>query len=259
MGVPSTFEELVAEGDSVPLEGWDFSWFVGRATEERPSWGYSRLLAERMSGVTAALDVQTGGGEVLATIPHPPPLLVATESWPPNVEVASRNLGPLGARVVAVADRPSLPFRAGSFDLVVSRHPVNTWWEEIARVLRPGGTFLSQQIGAGTVKELAEAIRGPLPPRGTQPPRGTPGTGWAAAAAEAAGLVVIDLRHEALRTVFHDIAAVVHFLRKVVWIVPDFTVDRYREQLVRLYERIQTEGPFVAHARRFLIEAHKPT
>jgi len=59
-----TFEELLAEGDAVPVEGWDFSWFEGRATEERPSWGYSRLLAERMAGATAALDVQTGGGAV---------------------------------------------------------------------------------------------------------------------------------------------------------------------------------------------------
>jgi hypothetical protein len=24
----------VAEGETVPVEGWDFSWFEGRATEE---------------------------------------------------------------------------------------------------------------------------------------------------------------------------------------------------------------------------------
>jgi hypothetical protein len=34
-----TYEELVAEGAAVPLAGWDFSWFDGRATEERPPWG----------------------------------------------------------------------------------------------------------------------------------------------------------------------------------------------------------------------------
>ena len=43
-----TFEELLNEGSSVPVEGWDFSWFEGRATEQRPSWGYSRLLIERV-------------------------------------------------------------------------------------------------------------------------------------------------------------------------------------------------------------------
>jgi hypothetical protein len=87
-----TFEQLIAEGESVPVEGWDFAWFDGRATEERPRWGYSRLLAGRMARAAAGLDIQTGGGEVLARISHPPPVLVATESWPPNVAVARRNL-----------------------------------------------------------------------------------------------------------------------------------------------------------------------
>ena len=93
----STFEELVAEGESVPVERWDFSWFDGRATEDRPSWGYSKLIADRMATASAALDIQTGGGEVLSEIPHPPLVLAATESWKPNLELARRNLEPLGA------------------------------------------------------------------------------------------------------------------------------------------------------------------
>jgi SAM-dependent methyltransferase len=248
-----SFEDLVAEGASVPVHGWDFSWFNGRASEERPSWGYSRLVGVRMAHVVSALDIQTGGGEVLAEIPQRPAVLIATESWPPNVDVAAGNLRPLGACVVATADEPSFPFRADAFDLVVSRHPVNTWWAEIARVLRPGGTFLSQQIGAGQQRELCEAMLGPLPP--SSPRRYAE---MAAAAAEAAGLVVVDLRCETLRAVFYDIAAVVYFLRKVIWTVPDFTVEGYRDQLEHLHERIQTEGAFISHAQRFLIEARKP-
>jgi SAM-dependent methyltransferase len=251
-GPGGRFEELVAEGASVPLAGWDFSWFEGRATEERPPWGYSRLVADRMRRARSALDLQTGGGEVLAGLAHRARLTVATESWPPNVDVAGRRLRPLGAFLVAAADAPALPFRAASFELVVSRHPVHTWWGEIARVLLAGGAFLSQQVGAGSVRELAEAIAGPVPAN----PRRT--TAWAVANARAAGLVVVDLRRAALRTVFYDIAAVVHFLRKVPWVVPRFTVERYRDQLARLHRRIERDGPFVAHAQRFLIEARKP-
>jgi hypothetical protein len=33
--VPRTFEDLVTEADSVSVDGWDFSWLAGRATEER--------------------------------------------------------------------------------------------------------------------------------------------------------------------------------------------------------------------------------
>lgn len=51
------FEELVAEAESVSVDGWDFSWLAGRATEERPSWGYSRLMAQRMAGARVALDI----------------------------------------------------------------------------------------------------------------------------------------------------------------------------------------------------------
>ncbi|SBT39667.1 class I SAM-dependent methyltransferase [Micromonospora auratinigra] len=246
------FEDLLAEGAAAPVEGWDFGWADGRATEERPPWGYARLMAARMADAGAALDIDTGGGEVLAGIPAPPPLLVATEAWPPNVAVARRTLAGLGASVVRVAERPPLPFRDASFDLVVSRHPVRTWWDEIARVLRPGGSYLSQQIGAGTVRELSEAILGPLPPPADRH------TGPAVAAAEAAGLRVVDLRTATLRTVFHDIAVVVWFLRKVIWTVPGFTVEAYRPELRRLHDRIRAEGPFVAHARRFLIEARRP-
>jgi SAM-dependent methyltransferase len=248
-----TFEALLAEGASGPVEGWDFSWFEGRATEERPSWGYSRILAERMAAAFAALDIQTGGGEVLAQIPRPPAVLAATESWRPNLDIARRNLRAVGASVVEVADDAGLPFAAESFDLVVSRHPTVVLWEEIARVLKPGGTYLSQQVGSGSVRELTDFMMGPRPVSDARSPE------RALAAAEAASLVVVDLRHESLRTVFNDIGAVVFFLRKVIWIVPGFSVDRYRSRLAELHDRIQAEGPFVAHAQRFLIEARKPT
>ncbi|MEV4085193.1 SAM-dependent methyltransferase, partial [Nonomuraea fuscirosea] len=79
-----TYEDLVQEAEQVSVDGWDFSWLDGRATEERPSWGYSRLIGERMAGARAALDIQTGGGEILAGLPSLPPVTVATEGWPPN-------------------------------------------------------------------------------------------------------------------------------------------------------------------------------
>ncbi len=205
-----------------------------------------------MARSAAALDIETGGGEVLATIPERPPLLVATESWPPNLARARENLRPLGVSVVAVADGTGLPLAGASFDLVVSRHPVVTDWPEVARVLRPGGTFLSQQVGPGSVRQLTDFLLGPQPVSQARSPR------RAVEAASRAGLEVIDLREATLRMGFFDIAAVVHFLRKVVWTVPDFTVDRYRDRLSALHRQIQAHGPFVAHAERFLIEARRP-
>jgi SAM-dependent methyltransferase len=245
-----TFEDLVAEAEAAPVDGWDFSWLDGRATEERPPWGYQRLMGQRMARAGAALDVQTGGGEVLAGVPVLPPLTVATESWPPNVARAAARLRPRGVAVVQDRDGPHLPFAGGSFDLLVSRHPVRTWWEEVARVLRPGGTYLAQQVGPASVFELVEFFLGPQEPE----VRNRRDPGRARRAAEAAGLEVVDLRSASLRVEFYDVGAVVWFLRKVIWMVPGFTVDAYRARLRELHERIEADGPFVAHSTRFLIE-----
>lgn len=248
------FEELVAEAVAEPTEGWDFSWFEGRATEQRPSWGYQRLMGERMARATAALDVQTGGGEVLAGIPRHAPLTVATEGHPPNVAKATGLLRPKGVAVVACPDEPALPFADAAFDLVVCRHPVTTWWAEIARVLAPGGTYFAQHVGPSSVFELSEYFLGPQP-REAHDLRHQEND---RIGAERAGLEVVDLRTERLRMEFGDIGAVVHFLRKVVWIVPGFTVEAHRERLRALHERIETEGPFVAHSSRVLVEAREP-
>ncbi|SKC41078.1 class I SAM-dependent methyltransferase [Krasilnikoviella flava] len=250
-----TFDELVAEADAAPMAGWDFSWLEGRATEERPSWRYSRLLHDRLGTVDAALDLQTGGGEVLAAAPSLPPLLVATEGWPPNVAAASARLHPRGVAVVAHDDGAAvpLPFADAAFDLVTSRHPVVPRWAEIARVLRPGGTYLAQHVGPASVFELVEYFLGPQPEEGR---RGRDPEDEVAAAREA-GLELVDLRAERLRIEFHDVGAVVWFLRKVVWMVPGFTSDAYRGELRELDERIRADGPFVAHSARHLVELRR--
>ncbi|QHC26461.1 methyltransferase domain-containing protein [Streptomyces sp. GS7] len=249
-----SFEELVAEADAVSVAGWDFSWLAGRATEQRPSWGYQRQLGERLARASAALDIQTGGGEVLAGAGAFPRVMAATESWPPNIARATALLHPLGAVVVADEDEPPLPFGDAAFDLVASRHPVTVWWDEIARVLRPGGTYFSQQVGPASVFELVEYFLGPQP----EEVRRARHPDSARRDARAAGLDVVDVRAESLRTEFFDIGAVVYFLRKVVWMVPGFAVDHYRDRLRELDALIRREGAFVAHTTRFLIEARKP-
>ena len=138
-----------------------------------------------------------------------------------------------------------LPFRPDSFDLVVRRHPTGVVWPEIARVLASGGTYLSQQIGPGTNRELADfmmarsrSIRGAAP--GGRSPQAR------------------AVREQALRVEFFDVGAVVYVLRKVLWTVPGFTVAGYAGKLARIHEYITEHGSFVSHAPRFLIEARAP-
>ena len=147
------------------MDGWDFSWLDGRATEKRPSWGYQRLLGERLASASAAVDLQTGG------------------------------------------------------------------------------TYFAQHVGPASVVELAEFFLGPRPQADTERHPDDE-----SAEAKAAGLQVIDARLERLRMEFFDVGAVVHFLRKVIWIVPGFTAERYRDRLRELHERIESEGRLVAHS-----------
>jgi SAM-dependent methyltransferase len=251
--VARTFDELVSEAAAAPIDGWDFSWLDGRATEERPSWGYQRLMGQRLAAVSAGLDIDTGGGEVLSGVQSFPPTMVATESWPPNAALATQLLHPRGVVVVAMRDEPTLPFADAAFDLVTSRHATKVRWAEIARVLRSGGSYLAQQIGPATMAELFEYFLGPQPSKWIELQPDTQ-----AAQARDAGLEVVQMRMERLRAEFFDIGAVIYFLRKVIWTVPDFTVERYRDRLRAMHEQIETQGPFVAHSTRILAEARKP-
>lgn len=245
-----TFEELVDEAAGVDVSGWSFDWLHGRATEERAPWGYSHLLASRLARVASALDIDTGGGEIIVGVPRLPPRMVVTEGWRPNAERARRLLSPRGVDVVFVEQGQPLPFPDTSFELVSSRHPVNPDWSEIARVLAGHGTYLAQHVGPGSVFELIEWFRGPLTHErlGRDPER-------EAAAARAAGLRIANVRTARCRMEFFDIGAVVYILRKCVWWLPDFTVDRYREALERLDAHIRENGAFVSHSTRTLIEA----
>ena len=247
-----TFDDLVGEGSAADVSGWGFDWLDGRATEERPPWGYSRLLASYLARVTSALDVDTGGGEVIAEMPHLPPRMVVTEGWAPNVEHARDLLSPRGVQVVSVEQGGPVPFPDASFELVTSRHPVSSDWAEIARVLIDDGTYFAQHVGPASASELIEWFLGPLPREhlGRDPKR-------EAAAARSAGLQIVDLRTARCRMEFFDIGAVVYILRKCVWWVPDFTVDRYREALERLDAHIREHGTFQAHSTRTLIEANR--
>jgi SAM-dependent methyltransferase len=226
-------DDLIAEAAAAPVDGWDFSWLDGRATEERPSWRFRERVAERAASASALLDIECGDGKLLHSLPHPPALIVGVEDYQPGPGMVCGRGG-------------ALPMRDASFDLVISRHPVAAHWDEIARVLTPGGTYFAQHVGPRSAAEVGEWFVGPWPAFDARTPE------RAQREAERAGLEVVDLRYEELPMVFHDVGAVVYFLRLVVWIVPDFSVDKYADGLRAM------PMSFHATSTRFLIEARKP-
>ncbi len=247
------YQELIAEAGSADVHGWGFGWLDGRATEERPPWGFARMLSDRLAEAQVALDIDTGGGEVVNEAPVLPRTMVVTESWGPNARRARDLLEPRGVQVVETTGGQPLPFAGETFDLVTARHPVRPDWAEIHRVMRPGGRYFAQHVGPASAFELIEFFLGPIPDQarqGRDPHR-------EAAAAEAAGMSVEDLRTARCRLEFYDIGAVVWILRKCVWWVPDFTVSRYEDKLRELDDQLRSGKPFVAHSTRHLIDARR--
>lgn len=247
-----SFEDLVTEAESASVDGWGFGFLEGRAIEERPPWGYAQLLAQRLASVQSALDVDTGGGEVVNEAPILPPRMFVTESWPPNLQRARELLGPRGVTVIDTADLDDLPIPEGSLELVTSRHPVRPRWDWAGRALREGGHYCGQHVGPESATELSTFFLGPLPdgPHGRDPHQET-------GDAERAGLEVVEVKTARCRMEFFDIGAVVWILRKCVWWVPDFSVSVYRAKLLELDRLIRSDGVFVAHSTRHLIEARR--
>ncbi|MEU7602351.1 SAM-dependent methyltransferase [Streptomyces sp. NPDC040724] len=240
------YETRVEEALRAGLTGWDFSWLKGRADGEGPSWDYERLARARLSRARSLLDIDTGGGEFLASLAPLPPASAATENWAPNLPLARQRLSPLGVEVHRVS---GLDLPSGPFDLILNRHGLLDA-AGIRAALAPGGRLLTQQVGSRNQLELNEAVGIPSP---ADP------DGWtldvAVRALEGAGLRVTTVREEMSACTFRDIGAVVFQLRAIPWQFPGFEPSAYEPALRRLDRRIGSAGGFTVHDHRFLIEA----
>jgi SAM-dependent methyltransferase len=260
-----TVEELIAEGLEAPVRGWDFSWLNGRAEETRPPWDYPAIVREVASSSRRMLDVDTGGGEFLSRLAPFPGSVVATEGYAPNLAVANERLGPLGIPVVEAVSAPDnvdqgetspetsrsgLPFAADAFDLVIDRH-ASYWPSEIHRVLRDGGRFVTQQRSeAGTGGTAWEDLFA-RPPHAHRRFDKT----FAVGQLTEAGFDVARAEEADTPVTFHDLSAVVFYLRIVPWAVDGFDPFGDRETLDRIHQLIRDEGSLRIAGSHMLLHA----
>jgi SAM-dependent methyltransferase len=223
--------------------GWEFAWLDGRLGGSEPSWSYPDIARSLLRRATALLDLDTGSGELLAELAPLPAHTVAVESFARNISVARDRLAPFGVPVLT-----ELPGGEDEFDVVLSRHgrlPA----ADVARLLRPGGQLLSQQVGSDDLAELNRAL-------GAPPAHPRPWTAEVAAAAlTEAGFEVVDVREERPAVAFDDVGSVVRQLRDLPWQIRDFNTERYAEALRRLESFIRRRGEFTVSAHRFLVHA----
>ncbi|MDR8407256.1 class I SAM-dependent methyltransferase [Nonomuraea sp. 3-1Str] len=245
------YDDLVEQAIQASVRGWDFGWLRGRTTGGQPSWAYAERASVLLATTRRLLDMDTGGGEVLASLAPLPRHTVAMEGWQPNIPIAAERLRPMNVSLLGgAADR--IPARDATFDLVLNRHGALDA-VEVARVLAAGGRLLTQQVGSRNGLELNLALGAP--------PSADPESWTLGIAVERlhdCGMLVLDAREEMVAHTFHDIGAVVFHLRAVPWQVPGFDHKRYEKPLRRLHEHMRSEGAFTLRDHRFFIEAELP-
>ncbi len=247
-----SFDELIHEGLTLPFSGWDFSIMADRWKTTPPSWDYLALARNRMHGTTSMLDQDTGGGEVLSSLAPFPGHTWASENYLPNIPIAKARLEPLGVQLISDYTISSIPLPSSSLDLILNRHG-GYCESELYRLLKPGGFFLTQQVGGCNNIYLNELIQDRVEFEYSY---------WTknviARLLSDAGFELITVKEDFPPAEFTDIGAVIFCLRIISWQIAGFSVDRYRQKLYAIHQDIHAHGPLHVREHRILVEARKP-
>jgi len=246
-----SFEQLIEEGSSKSLTGWDFSYWVGRWGEDEPLWDYKNAVCENLISSISLLDMGTGGGEFLLSLKPLPEIAYATEGYGPNVPIARKNLKPLGVEVVEIETDASLPFQDNYFDLVINRHE-SFCASEVFRILKTGGKFVTQQVGEKNNIQLNEFLAGIW---------SIADSAWSPDQVReqlhGAGFRDFIFYEDFPKTRFYDIGVVVFYLKTIPWQLPDFNIYKYKDSLRKLHQLIEKNGVFETKAHRFFVQCVK--
>jgi SAM-dependent methyltransferase len=246
------FDELIQDGLSIPFSGWDFSTVSNRWRSGSPSWDYLLLARRCMRGIDALLDQDTGGGELLSSLAPLPPHTWATEIYPPNIPVAITRLEPLGVKVISNYSDDAIPLPDRCLDLILNRH--GSYCEkELLRLLKPGGKFLTEQVGGQNDIRLNELLQDEVDFMYSYWTKET-----ITHQLEDAGFEINSVEEEFPLSEFADIGAVVFYLRIIPWQIADFNVDKYRPKLLKIHQDILLNGSLSVPEHRILIDAGKP-
>ncbi|MGH2583340.1 MAG: class I SAM-dependent methyltransferase, partial [Dehalococcoidia bacterium] len=142
------------------LHGWDFS---RMQTDIDPvPWEYTEVVREYLHLTSRVLDIGTGGGEKFLVLAPHFGTGVGTDVSPAMIHTARANTPPKLAATVTfmVMAAEALAFPDASFDVVLNRHAPFAV-DQVLRVLRHGGVFITQQVGDNNSQNVFEALGWP--------------------------------------------------------------------------------------------------
>ena len=245
-------ENWLEEEKSAHIQGWDFSHIHGRYEEENDlPWDYKNIIKQYLKPEYKLLDIDTGGGKFLLTLEHPFKNTSVAEAYPPNIEFCKKNLVPLGINLYETDGASLLPFKDNEFDIVINKHGSFNI-SELFRILKTGGIFITQQVGAENDKELIELL---LPQTELSFPDSYLKN--ISKKFKETGFKILQ-EQEAFRPIkFYDIGALVWYAHIIEWEFPNFSVNNCLENLFKAQKILEKQGVVEGKIHRFLIVAQK--
>ena len=244
--------DFYVEEAKQPFSGWDFSYIEDRFVTAPLTWSYSSKILPVIRKSTSVLDMGTGGGEFFSSLKPLPKISYATESYGTNFPIAKKRLETLGVKVIKPENDENLPFENNFFDLVINRHEYYSE-NEVFRILKQNGILITQQVGGTNDNMIRKLLTGN---------EGGEYADWnvnsAADKLNDAGFTILEQDEFFPIKRYFDIGAIVYYLHAVPWEVPDFTVEKYNDQLRDIHAIILRKGYLEARSHRFFIKALKP-
>ena len=242
-----------AEEAAAVMTGGDFSHLDGRYEEGVLPWDYREKVRDFLKPDSRILDMGTGGGEFLLSLRHPPELTSVTEGWAPNLELCRQRLEPLGITVKAYDSEKGepLPFEDEAFDLVLNRHESYDL-REVYRVLKPGGFFLTQQVGGSNGMVLSDFLG-----LSAQRPYGVFNLENEEPLFRQAGFRIMYRNQAYPEDRFLDVGALCWYCRIIPWEFPGFSVEGCLDRLLLLQERLERDGFIANREHRFILIGKK--
>ena len=253
MNKEQLLNEWLEEEKVAHIREWDFSHIYGKYEEEKDlPWDYSGMIRRYLLPEMKLLDIDTGGGEFLLSLKYPLCHLSATEAYLPNVELCKEKLLPLGVDFKEADASVRLPFDNETFDIVINRHGAFNE-NEIWRVLKPNGIFITQQVGAENDRELVELLLNEAPPL----PFPKQYLHTVQQAFQEVGFTTLEAEEIYRPIKFWNVGALVWFAHIVEWEFPNFDVKECLENLYHAQEVLEKNGVIEGRIHRFLYVAKK--